>query len=134
MSFIVPSTRGRAIRFPLTVGSNRSYPVQLELSYKVVRDGQFVEHGNGRTRHFSSSQLVFAANDSLPIGPVELAVDWPFLLGGVCPLQLVVFGHVLHGSDKAVTVSIDRHEFRTRRSQKLASTIPPESHVTRLRA
>ena len=116
MSPNVPSPRTRAVEFPHTVSSNRSYPVQLDLSYKVVRNGQPVEHGNGRTRQFSSSEVVvFAADHPLPIGAVELVLNWPFLLDGICPLQVVVFGQVLPGSDQAVTVRIERHEFRTRR-------------------
>jgi hypothetical protein len=131
----VPS-RARTVELPHAVRSNRSYPVQLDLCYKVVRDGQPVEHGNGRTRQFSSSEVVvFAADHPLPIGAVELALDWPFLLDGVCPLQVVVFGQVLPSSDQAVTVKIERHEFRTRRlPAKPQSANRPESHVRSLGA
>ena len=135
MSTSVPSPRASVIEFPRSVRSTRSYPVQLGLRYKVVRDGQPVEHGSGRTRQFSSSELVFAADQPLPIGAVELALDWPFRLDGVCPLQVVVFGRVLHGSDQAVTVKIERHEFRTRRVlSKSPSTIRPDSQISSLRA
>lgn len=116
----VPSPRSSAIELPRTLRSNRSYPVQLGLRYKVVRDGQSIVNGHGRTRQLSSSELVFTTDQRLPIGAVEVALDWPFRLDGVCPLQVVVFGHVLHGSDQACTVRIERHEFRTRR-------LPPNS-------
>lgn len=123
MSSNVPSPRSSAIELPRTVHANRSYPVQLGVRYKVVRDGQPVVQGNGRTRQLSSSELVFTTDQRLPIGAVEVALDWPFRLDGVCPLQVVVFGHVLHGSDQACTVRIERHEFRTRR-------LPPNSQST----
>ena len=131
----VPSTRARAIELPLPVGSHRSYPVQLDLRYKFIRGGQLVERGNGRTRQFSSSEVVFTADHPLPIGAVELALDWPFRLDGTCPLQVVVFGHVLPGSDQAVTVRIERHEFRTRRMPpKSQSADRAESHISNLSA
>lgn len=133
MSPNVPSRRANAFEIPVTGRSNRSYPVQLDLRYKVVRDGQPAEHGIGRTRQFSSSELVFTADGRLPIGAVELALDWPFRLDGICPLQVVVFGHVLGGSDGGVTVRIDRHEFRTRRVPKPQSTDRPQTNTISLR-
>ena len=132
MSPNVPSRRANTVEIPVAGCSNRSYPVQLDLRYNVVRDGQPAEHGIGRTRRFSSSELVFTADARLPIGPVELALDWPFRLDGICPLQVVVFGHVLGGSDRAITVRIDRHEFRTRRVPKPQSTDRPQSHTISL--
>ena len=122
MSSNVPSPRSSAIDLPRTVPANRSYPVQLGLRYKVVRDGRPVVQGNGLTRQLSSSELVFTTDQRLPIGAVVVALDWPFRLDGVCPLQVVVFGYVLHGSDQACTVRIERHEFRTRR-------LPPNSQT-----
>ena len=131
MSPNVPSPRSRAIEILPNVHSNHSYPVELELHYKIVRDGQPVEHGIGRTRQFSSSEaVVFTADRPLPIEAVELVLDLPFLLDGVCPLQVIVFGHVLTGSHQAVTVKIERHEFRTRRiPPNRQSTDCPKSHT-----
>ena len=123
MSSNVPRLAGVVTKLPAAGSPNRCYPVQLDLRYKVLRNGQPVEHGNGRTRQFSSSELVFTAERALPIGAVELALDWPFRLDGVCPLQVVVFGQVLGGSERAVMVKIERHEFRTRR-------LPPKSQST----
>lgn len=135
MSSNAPSSRANAIKFPHTVRPNHSYPVQLELRYKVFRDGQPVEHGNGQTQLLSSSEVVFTADHPLPLGAVEVALDWPFWLDGVCPLQVVVFGDVLHGSDQTVTVRIKRHEFRTRRLPPKSQSINnPESHLSSLRA
>lgn len=126
----VPRRTGVVNEFPVGGRSNRSYPVQLDLRYKVIHDGKPLGHGSGRTRQFSSSVLVFTADQPLSTGAVELALDWPFLLDGVCPLQLVVFGHVLHGSNHVVTVKIARHEFRTRRpSLSSKASHGPESHI-----
>lgn len=135
MSSYVPSGWASAIAMRRTVHANRSYPVQLGLRYKVVREGQAVVQGNGRTRQLSSSELVFTTDQPLPNGAVEVALDWPFRLDGICPLQMVVFGHVLHGSDQAYTVRIERHEFRTRRlSPNSQSTDRPESQISSLPA
>lgn len=123
MSSHVPSGWASAIALRRTVHANRSYPVQLGMRYKVVRDGQAVVQGIGRTRQLSNSELVFTTDQPLPNGAVEVALDWPFRLDGNCPLQMVVFGHVLNGSDQTCTVRIERHEFRTRR-------LPPNSQST----
>lgn len=117
---------------PIGGRSSRSYPVRLDLRYKIIRDGKPVHHGTGRTRQLSSTELIFSADHPLPIGTVEVAIDWPIWLDGICPLQLIVFGHVI-GSDQAVSVKIVRHEFRTRRlPPRSQSTDRPESYIRSL--
>jgi hypothetical protein len=44
---------------------------------------------------------------------VELRIEWPFLLQGVCPLELQVWGRVLRSDDQGTVVRMSRYEFRT---------------------
>jgi len=46
--------------------------------------------------NISSTGVLFEADELLPAsGPIELALSWPFLLDGACPLKLVMRGKVI---------------------------------------
>jgi c-di-GMP-binding flagellar brake protein YcgR len=75
------SERRASVRFQLT----------LEVRYSVGGRRRSVESGSGRTLDISSSGMSFTADRPLSIGQeLDLFVDWPVLLDGVIPLQLVV--------------------------------------------
>lgn len=96
----------------------RRYPVQIHLRYKVLRDGFVAARGSGKSREFGGGKLSFHADSPLLEGAdLELALDWPLRLEGVCPLQLVVFGRVIASNQEGSTLEIVRHEFRTRGTQ-----------------
>jgi hypothetical protein len=92
------------------------YPIALELQYKVLRGGRVEQTGTGRTRNISSGGVLFETDEQLPRrGRVELAMQWPFLLQGVCGLKLVMRGKIVRsGEDSRVTaVQAEFREFRT---------------------
>jgi hypothetical protein len=113
------SRRARvAVELPAAGRSSRPYPLQIDLRYKVVRGGRPIQQGLGRTRRLSTAEVSFSADQNLPGGAdVELSVNWPLPLGGVCPLQLLIFGRVIRSGADGSTVKIARYEFRTRRFQ-----------------
>jgi hypothetical protein len=91
---------------------HRRYPVALEVKYKLSR-GRATRLGNGTTLNVSSRGVLFTTDDSLPTGsPVELTLNWPFLLEGVCPLKLVMRGRVVRSDWRGVAVRTRDHEFR----------------------
>jgi len=93
---------------------NRRYPISLEIEYKVLRKGRVERLGLGRTLNVSSGGVLFQATDELPAGSsVELLMQWPFLLEGVCPLKLVIHGSVVRSDSKGVAIRNKHHEFRT---------------------
>ena len=93
---------------------NRRYPISLEIEYKVLRKGRVERLGLGRTLNVSSGGVLFQATDELPAGSsVELLMQWPFLLEGVCPLKLVIHGSVVRSDSKGVAILNKHHEFRT---------------------
>jgi hypothetical protein len=62
----------------------------------------------------SSGGIYFETQEPLPKdGRIELAMDWPFLLEGVCALKLVMRGRVVRSDAKGTAVRIMQHEFRT---------------------
>jgi hypothetical protein len=91
------------------------YTVELDLRYKVTWRQQVLHEGSGKTCDFSRNGIFFHAEQALPTGlAVELSIDWPMLLDGVCPLQLRISGKVLRSSEAGTAVKIMRHWFCTR--------------------
>jgi hypothetical protein len=102
---------GRNARLPVP---KRRYPVQVDLSYKLLRNGFVVARGLGRTLEFSDGKICFHTDRTLELGAdLELLLDWPLRIDGVCRLQLVVFGHVIESDEGGSTLEIVRHRFRT---------------------
>jgi hypothetical protein len=63
----------------------------------------------------ASGGLLFTTEEKLPLGrTVEVAVNWPARLDGVCPLKFVATGRVIRSDDKSTAIRIERYEFRTR--------------------
>jgi hypothetical protein len=89
------------------------YPIRLELEYRVLNKGRAEQRGLGRTLDISSGGVLFEANDSLPVhSRIQLLLNWPFSSEGICPLKLLIRGHVVRSVDGAVAVRTERHEFR----------------------
>ncbi len=111
-----PAEARSATLFEITPTEHRShqrYPIKLEVEYRVVKKGR-VEHGFGRTLNISSGGVFFETKSSLPAtGPIELLLNWPFLLEGVCPLKLVMRGRIVRSDGNGVAIRFKHHEFRT---------------------
>jgi hypothetical protein len=90
------------------------YPIRLDVEYKLHRKGEVILRGLGRTLNISSGGVFLSVNDSLEIGGlIELAVNWPLLLDGFCPLKLKIRGLIVRSDVKGIAVEIQHHEFRT---------------------
>lgn len=108
----------RAVASPTDSASDRRtkrrYPIHLEVQYKVLKHRRVERLGSGRTLNISSGGVLFEADDLLPTsGPIELALNWPFLLHGSCNLKLVMRGRIVRTSEKAIAIRAEFHEFRT---------------------
>ena len=96
--------------------SNSRFPVREEVRYRVLNAKSLKLTGVGRTLDISSGGILFTTEDKLPIGKlVEVAVNWPVTLGGVCALRFVAVGRVVRAEHNKAAVRIDRYEFKTRR-------------------
>ena len=90
------------------------YPISLEVEYRLLNGNQVEHVGLGKTKNMSSGGLFFEARDPLPAdGLIELAINWPFLLDGVCRLKLVMRGRIVRSDTTGTAVKVTRHEFRT---------------------
>jgi hypothetical protein len=93
---------------------NQRYPITLNVEYKLLKKGRVARFGSGRTMNISSGGIYFEVDEPLPgRGRIELAMEWPFLLEGVCALKLVMRGRIVRNDTKGVAVQIVKHEFRT---------------------
>ena len=93
------------------------YPLALEMSYAVLDGAGPGPRGASRTLDLSSAALRFIATDPLTLGiRVEVAINWPVLLDGSVPLQLIATGEVVRTCGKAAVVKLETHVFKTRRT------------------
>ncbi len=94
--------------------TKRRYPISLDVQYKLLKHRRIARLGAGRTLNVSSGGVLFEADDLLPQGgPIELALNWPFLLHGSCNLKLVIRGRIVRAEDRSVAIRAEFHEFRT---------------------
>lgn len=92
------------------------FPVCEELKYRVMHKSSQVS-GTGRTLNIGSGGVLFTTEERLPLGrSVELSVNWPARLDGICPLKFVAVGRVVRAEAGMAAVRIERYEFRTRAS------------------
>ena len=96
--------------------SNR-FPVREEVRYRVLRARSHSLEGYGKTIDMSSGGVLFTTESELPHGRlVELAVNWPARLGGVCPLRFIAVGRVIRSDAVTAVVRIEKYEFKTRKA------------------
>lgn len=99
----MPDERRAKLRFPL----------DLSVRFGSSRAGACLP-GEGIIVDVSSGGVLVVSNDQPPVGElVEMRIEWPALLHGTVPLQLVVQGRILRRGPSHFAAGIERHEFRT---------------------
>jgi hypothetical protein len=106
---------------PLERRTKIRYPVSLNVKYRTVGRSNRVS-GVGRTMNMSSGGLLIAADQHTQLGArIELNIEWPSMLDGQIPLQLVAVGKVVRCMESGFALSFSQYQFRTM-SRKLQST------------
>ncbi len=91
------------------------YPIDLELTYQLLRPNGVTTVGTGRTVNLSSGGILFEGAHELPAGSiVQIAMAWPARLEDVVPLTLSAAGEVVRSQGTRTAIRIKRHDFRTR--------------------
>jgi hypothetical protein len=94
--------------------AHRRYPISLSVHYKLLGNGRVDLWGSGQTLNLSTGGAYFECVDALPAkSAIELVMSWPFLLEGVCPLNLVMRGRIVRIDGRCIAVQAQHHEFRT---------------------
>lgn len=95
---------------------NNRFPVNEEVKYRVMHKASRIS-GTGTTLNMGSGGLLFTTEEKLPLGRhVEISMNWPARLDGICPLKFVASGRVVRADNNRAAVRIERYEFRTRAS------------------
>ena len=88
----------------------RRFECALDLRFE--HDGQCL--GRGVTANLSRRALCFRTDDApRPGTALVVRLAWPFLLQGVCPLELVLKGKVSAVETRGTILSIRGYEFQT---------------------
>jgi hypothetical protein len=89
------------------------YPLELNVWYHTFGKSGVIS-GEGRTVNLSSSGVLVASSDKMSDGVrLKLTIEWPSLLNGTTPLQLVTFGRVVRSDDSGFAVALEHYQFRT---------------------
>ncbi len=108
------------------------YPIELAARYQTLGRGEPIT-GVGRTLNFSSGGLLITGEELLSEGVrLKVTVEWPSLLNGTTPLQLVTVGKVVRSGSSSFAVAFEQYQFRTmsRRSVALAAAIGSSAGVS----
>ncbi len=91
------------------------YPINLSVRYRTLDPiGGVV--GVGQTLDLSSSGILVESphQQKVSVGSqLEVSVEWPILLDGTTPLQLVILGRVVRSETSRFAASFPRYYFRT---------------------
>jgi hypothetical protein len=89
------------------------HPLDLKVRFRFSSAGsQFT--GTGVAVNVSSGGILVASKHQVIVGTqVEMSIEWPSLLHGTVPLQLIAMGQVLRREASHFAATFERHEFRT---------------------
>jgi hypothetical protein len=88
------------------------YPLVLSVRYRTL--GREFYSGVGQAVNLSSGGALVDSQQELGMGAeLEVRMDWPSLLDGYIPLQLVAVGWVVRCEASSFAVRFRRHQFRT---------------------
>jgi PilZ domain-containing protein len=87
------------------------FPIALVARYAV--DGRQEIAGMSRTVNISSQGVLMrSAHEVSPGTSIEVAIEWPILIGNSRPLALHLLGRVIRSDHGLVAVEFRRYEFR----------------------
>lgn len=98
-----------------TPSTDRSYPITTPVAYRLRNGERALMTGSGRTKSISTSTVLLESEVLLPIGMVvELDITWPIRVDNRVEMDLHVLGRTIRADGNFTTISILRHEFRSR--------------------
>ena len=107
--------------------SRTRYPIELEVRFFLTRQ-KSRQYSVGRTVNISSSGLLISSPCLIGVAAqVQLMIDWPSLLDGRIPLQLVATGTVVRSGGWSFAVAVRSHQFRTMKRSLAVQAQPPAS-------
>ena len=106
------------------------YPLELNVRYQSFGKSGVIS-GEGRTVNLSSSGVLVASSDKMSDGMrLKLTIEWPSLLNGTTPLQLVTFGRVVRCDNSSFAVALEHYQFRTMKRKTDLTIVAATSGLT----
>src|SRR5271169_2445488 len=100
------------------------YPLQLNVRYQTIGMAGSVS-GVGLTVNVSSSGVCMTCTSTIHEGArVRAVIEWPSLLNGTTPLQLVTIGTVVRRQDAELAIAFEGYQFRTAGRRGNVATMP----------
>jgi hypothetical protein len=92
------------------------YRLDLNVRFGPSRAGSSL-CGEGIIVNMSSGGVLIASSDQPAVGElVEMRIEWPSLLDGIIPLQMIAMGRIVRRGPARFAAAFQRHEFRTMKS------------------
>jgi hypothetical protein len=93
------------------------YPLGLTVRFRSSSPVSFA--GEGIAVNLCSGGVLVASEQEITVGAlVEMSIEWPSMIDGRIPLQLIAFGRILrreaYFGTSRFAATFERHEFRTR--------------------
>jgi hypothetical protein len=100
------------------------YPLQLKVRYQTVGMAGPVA-GFGETVNVSSSGVFITTSSNIREGTrVRAVMEWPSLLNGTTPLQLITIGTVVRRQYSGFAIAFEGYQFRTAGRRAVVTTMP----------
>ena len=97
--------------------TNARFPCRLAVSYQTLERPVLSGQGTSETLNISSKGILFTCNEQFNSGQlIQVSLDWPARLENQIPLKLVAEGRVVRNANGTTAMTIDKYEFRTRRT------------------
>jgi DNA-binding NarL/FixJ family response regulator len=104
--------------------NNARFPCRLAVSYQTLEHPVFSGQGTSETLNISSKGMLFTSNEQFQAGQlVQVSLDWPARLENQIPLKLVAEGRIVRNSNGQTAMTIDKYEFRTRKTAPKAGAV-----------
>jgi FixJ family two-component response regulator len=106
--------------------TNARFDCHLAVSYQTLEKPFLSGLGSSETLNISSKGVLFKADEKLEPGQlVQVSVDWPARLENQIPLKLVAEGRIVRNIKGIAAMTIEKYEFRTRRTPAPAKPAVP---------
>jgi len=111
--------------------NNARFPCHLAVSYQTLEHPILSGQGTSETLNISSKGILFTSNEKFEAGQlVQVSLDWPARLENQVPLKLVAEGRIVRNANGQTAMTIDKYEFRTRRSTPKSAPVESGNKTT----
>jgi hypothetical protein len=100
------------------------YPLEWSVRYQTMGTASPVA-GVGRTVNVSSSGALIDCSSNIREGiRIRAVMEWPSLLNGTTPLQLITIGTVVRHETSRLAIAFEGYQFRTAGRRANVATMP----------